>query len=199
MPMRMARQLCPEAIVIRGNSSTYSKFSNLVTDVIKEDAPIYEKSSIDEFYLDVSGMDKFFGCYKWSQELRNRILKETGLPISFGLSTSKTVAKIGTGEAKPNNHKQIPTGTEKPFLAPLSVKKIPMVGDQTYRKLRSMGVEKVKTVQEMPMELMTRVLGKPGTSLWKKAQGVDNSPVVCLLYTSPSPRDRQKSRMPSSA
>ena len=178
MPMRMARQLCPEAIVIRGNSSTYSKFSNLVTDVIKEDAPIYEKSSIDEFYLDVSGMDKFFGCYKWSQELRNRILKETGLPISFGLSTSKTVAKIGTGEAKPNNHKQIPTGTEKPFLAPLSVKKIPMVGDQTYRKLRSMGVEKVKTVQEMPMELMTRVLGKPGTSLWKKAQGVDNSPVV---------------------
>lgn len=178
MPMRMARQLCPQATVIRGNSGTYSKFSDMVTDIVKEQSPLYEKSSIDEFYVDISGMDKFFGCYQWSRELRDRILKETGLPISFGLSTSKTVAKIGTGEAKPNNHKEIPLGAEMGFLAPLSVKKIPQVGDQTYRKLRSMGVEKVKTVQEMPMELMDRVLGKPGTNLWRKAQGIDNTPVV---------------------
>lgn len=178
MPMKLARQLCPEAVVIRGNSSTYSKFSNMVTDIIKESSPLYEKTSIDEFYIDASGMDKFFGTYKWGIELRDRIIKETHLPISFGLSTSKTVAKVLTGEAKPNNHRQVSSGEERPFLAPLSVKKIPMVGDQTYKKLRSMGVEQVKTVQEMPMELMDKVLGKNGISLWKKAQGIDNAPVM---------------------
>jgi DNA polymerase-4 len=178
MPMKMARQLCPEAIVIRGNSGTYSKFSNEITDIIKEESPLYEKSSIDEFYIDATGMDRFFGCYKWAQELRGRIIKETGLPISFALSTSKTVAKVGTGEAKPNNHREIPKDTEMPFLAPLSIKKIPQVGDQTYRMLRSMGVEKVRTVQEMPMELMERVMGKPGITLWKKTHAIDNTPVI---------------------
>ncbi|MBI1287654.1 MAG: DNA polymerase IV [Flavobacteriales bacterium] len=178
MPMKMARQLCPEAIVIRGDSGTYSKFSNDVTEIIKEESPLYEKSSIDEFYIDATGMDRFFGCYKWAQELRGRIIKETGLPISFALSTSKTVAKVGTGEAKPNNHREIPKDTEMPFLAPLSIKKIPQVGDQTYRMLRSMGVEKVKTVQDMPMELMERVMGKPGITLWKKTHAIDNTPVI---------------------
>lgn len=178
MPMKMARQLCPEAIVIKGNSGTYSKFSDMVTDIIKDESPLFEKSSIDEFYIDATGMDRFFGCYKWARELRERIIKETHLPISFALSTSKTVAKVGTGEAKPNNHREIPKDTEMPFLAPLSIKKIPQVGDQTYRMLRSMGVEKVKTVQEMPMELMERVMGKPGITLWKKTHAIDNTPVI---------------------
>jgi DNA polymerase IV len=178
MPMKMARMMCPQAVVIRGNSGVYSKFSDMVTDIIKEKSPLFEKSSIDEFYVDVTGMDHFFGCYDWAKELRNKIIKETMLPISFGLSINKTVSKVGTSEAKPNNFIQIPDGNEKSFLAPLSVKKIPMVGDQTYRLLRSMGIEKVKTVQEMPVELMESVLGKNGISLWKKAQGIDNSPVV---------------------
>lgn len=178
MPMRMAQLLCPEAIVVRGDSSVYSKFSDTITDIVKEDSPLYEKSSIDEFYIDASGMDKFYGCYKWAKELRIRIIKETGLPISFGLSTSKTVAKVGTNEAKPNNHIRISRGEEKPFLAPLPVKKIPMVGDQTNRMLCSMGVKYVKTVQEMPIELMERVMGKNGIALWKKAQGIDNTPVT---------------------
>lgn len=177
MPMRMAQMLCPEATVIRGNSSIYSKFSDMVTDIIKEQSPLYEKSSIDEFYIDVTGMDKFFGTYKWAQELRQKIVKETRLPISFGLSTSKTVSKVATNEAKPNNHINVPFGIEKPFLAPLAVKKIPMVGDQTYKTLLNMGIKYVKTVQEMPMELMDRVLGKNGIMLWKKAQGIDNSSV----------------------
>ncbi len=178
MPMKMARILCPEAIVIRGNSNVYTKFSEMVTDIVKERSPLFEKSSVDEFYVDVTGMDKFFGCYKWAKELREKIIKETMLPISFGLSINKTVSKVGTGEAKPNNGINIPDGFEKPFLAPLSVKKIPMVGTKTYSLLRSMGVEKVKTVQEMPVELMESVLGKNGILLWKKAQGIDNSPVV---------------------
>lgn len=178
MPMKTARQLCPEAIIIRGNSSTYSKFSDIITEIIKEESPLYEKSSIDEFYIDISGMDQFFGCYKWAKELRRRIIRETHLPISFGLSTSKTVAKIGTNEAKPNGELEISSGTEKTFLAPLSVKKIPMVGKQTYKSLRSLGVIQIKTLQEMPVELMDKVMGKPGVSIWKKAQGIDNSPVT---------------------
>lgn len=178
MPMRMAKQLCPEAIVLRGNSGTYTKFSQNVTEVIKDAVPLYEKTSIDEFYLDLTGMDKFFGCYTLASELRQRIIKETGLPISFGMSLNKTVSKIATGEAKPNNEMRIISGTEKPFLAPLSVKKIPMVGNVTYKALCDLGVKRIQTVQDMPMELMHKVLGKNGLSIWKKANGIDNSPVV---------------------
>ncbi len=178
MPMRMAKMLCPEAIVLRGNSGIYTNFSKDVTDVIKESVPIYEKSSIDEFYIDLTGMDKFFGCHKLASELRQRIIKETGLPISFGLSINKTVSKIATGEAKPNNEIRILSGTEKPFLAPLSVRKIPMVGEVTYKSLCDLGVKRIQTVQEMPMELMHRVLGKNGLVIWKKANGIDNSPVM---------------------
>lgn len=177
MPMRMARQLCPEAIIVRGDSEQYSKFSNVVTEIVQESVPLYEKTSIDEFYIDLTGMDKFFGCYKLASELRQRIMKETHLPISFALSTNKTVAKVGTGEAKPNGQKEIPLGTEKDFLAPLCINKIPMVGDKTYQLLRGMGLQWIRTVQEMPIELMEQVLGQNGIVIWKKANAIDNSPV----------------------
>ena len=177
MPMRMARQLCPEAVVVRGDMSQYSYYSNMITDIIKERVPRYEKASIDEFYIDLTGMDRFFGCYKMATELRQTIIKESNLPISFALSSNKTVAKVGTGEAKPNGQKEIPFGTEKTFLAPLSVSKIPMVGEKTYHLLRSMGVHQVKTIQEMPPELMEQVLGQNGLVIWRKANGIDNSPV----------------------
>lgn len=178
MPMRMARQLCPEAIVLRGNSGVYTKYSKLVTDIIKEEVPLYEKTSIDEFYLDLSGMDRFFGCKKLASELRAKVIRETGLPISFGLSINKTVSKIATGEAKPNNELNIDSGTEKGFLAPLSVKKIPMIGDKTYRELCNLGVRQIRNLQDMPLEIMERVFGKHGILMWKKAQGIDNSPVI---------------------
>ncbi|MFZ9028147.1 MAG: DNA polymerase IV [Crocinitomicaceae bacterium] len=178
MPMKMAKQLCPEAVVLRGNSGVYSKYSKLVTEIIKEQVPLYEKTSVDEFYLDLTGMDRFFGTHKFAMELRDRIIRESGLPISFGLSINKTVSKIATGEAKPNNQIRIDEGTEKPFLAPLSVKKIPMVGDKTYRTLCDLGVKRIQTVQEMPIELMEKVFGKSGIIIWKKANGIDNAPVV---------------------
>lgn len=177
MPMKTARLLCPQAVVVRGDHEAYSKHSNEITDIIKESVPVYEKTSIDEFYVDLTGMDRFFGCYKLATELRQKIIKESGLPISFALSANKTVSKIGTDQAKPNGQIQIPFGDEKTFLAPLSVKKIPMVGDKTYHLLRGMGIEKIKTVQEMPIELMQQVLGENGISIWKKANGIDTSPV----------------------
>jgi len=177
MPMKLARQLCPQATIIRGDHEQYSHYSDVITDIVKESVPVYEKSSIDEFYMDLTGMDTFFGCYKVATELRNKIIKNTGLPISFALSGNKTVSKVGTGEAKPNGYKEIPLGDEKIFLAPLSIRKIPMVGEKTYHLLRNMGIEKVKTVQEMPVQLMEQVLGENGTVIWKKANGIDNSPV----------------------
>lgn len=178
MPMRMARQLCPEAIVIRGNTMNYTKYSRIVAEIIKESVPLVEKSSIDEFYLDLTGMDRFFGCLKFAGELRQRIMRESGLPLSFGLSANKTVSKVATGEAKPNNQLMVEYGTEKPFLAPLSVKKIPMVGDKTYQTLCNLGVKIIRTVQDMPPEMMENVLGAHGRAIWKKAQGMDNSPVI---------------------
>ena len=178
MPMKMAKQLCPEAIVLRGNTGVYTKYSKQVTDVINDSVPLYEKSSIDEFYIDLTGMDKFFGCHKLATELRAKIIKETGLPISLGLSINKTVSKIATGEAKPNNQIKIDLGTEKHFLAPLSVRKIPMVGEKTYNTLCDLGIKRIQTVQEMPVNMLFKVFGKSGILIWKKANGIDNSPVV---------------------
>ncbi|HUH17785.1 DNA polymerase IV [Albibacterium sp.] len=178
MPMRLARQLCPQAILVKGDMDQYSKYSAMVTEIISENAPIVEKASIDEHYLDLSGMDKFFGCWKWTQELRQRIIKETGLPISFGLSTNKTVSKIATGTAKPCGARQVLYGTEKDFLAPLSIKKIPLVGAKTYTLLRNMGISKIKTLQEMEVQTMQRVMGQNGISIWKKANALDNAPVI---------------------
>lgn len=178
MPMRTALQLCPDAIVIKGDSSRYSKYSHIITEIIKEEVPLFEKTSIDEFYADLTGMDRFFGCFQLTSEIRDKIIRETGLPISFGLSINKTVAKIATGEAKPNNRIEVPRGTEKPFLHPLSVQKIPMVGQKTTLLLSRMGVKRIGTLQEMPMELMEKALGKTGINIWNKANGVDPSPIV---------------------
>jgi DNA polymerase-4 len=178
MPMKMARQLCPEALVIKGNAGTYTKFSKMVTEILQESVPILEKASVDEFYADLSGMDQFFGCYKHASELRKRITKETGLPISFGLSGNKTVSKVATNEAKPANQIKIDRGLEKPFLAPLSIKKIPMIGDKTFQKFCNLGIKKVLTLQEMPVEVVESVFGKNGRVIWNKANGIDNSPII---------------------
>lgn len=178
MPVRMAKQLCGDAIFIRGDMELYSKYSRLVTEIIAEKAPVYEKASIDEHYLDITGMDRFFGSLKWSHELRQQIMKESGLPISFGLSTNKTVSKIATGEAKPNGELYVPRDRVQSFLFPLSIKKIPMVGPKSYRLLRSMGVSNIRTLSMIPPEMLEQVMGKNGRIIWKKANGIDPTPVV---------------------
>ena len=269
MPMKMALRLCPDALVIKGDGDSYSYYSKLVTEIIAEDAPLLEKASVDEFYIDMTGMDRFFGCLSWSKELRHRIIKESGLPISFGLSVNKLVSKVSAGEGKPNGETEVPRGTEKAFLSPLPVRKIPGVGKETHKKLSFMGVRHVKTLSQIPVRLLEREFGKFGKNLWEKANAIDSTPVIpysekksiskertfmedtldlqmirhklmglvdklayelrntlkltscvtvkiryadfntytkqrriaytCLLYTSPSPRDKRQSRMPSSA
>lgn len=178
MPMKLAKQLCPEAIMIRGDLELYAKYSNMVTEIIEETVPVVEKASIDEHYIDMTGMDRFFGSWKLAQELRRRIIKETGLPISLGFSVNKTVSKIATGEAKPCGERRVEKGAEKGFLAPLSIRKIPGIGEKTYPLLRNMGISQISTLQEMDALTMRRVLGQNGVSIWNKANGIDNSEVI---------------------
>jgi DNA polymerase IV len=181
MPMKVARMICPDAVIIRGDMECYSRYSSTVTDIIAESAPVYEKASIDEHYLDISGMDRFFGCYKWTHELRQTIIRETGLPISFGLSANKTVARIATGEAKPSGELYVQKPGIPVFLAPLSIKKIPMIGEKSFRMLRAMGIDTISTLRQMPPELMERVMGKNGSEIWRRANGIDNTPVEPYL------------------
>lgn len=179
MPVKAALRLCPNAAVVKGSMGAYFKHSKIVTDILLEEAPLVQKSSIDEFYLDLTGMDQYIGTWNWSKELRRKIIKESGLPISMGLAVNKLVSKIATGEAKPNGEIWIHTGEEKAYLAPLSIKKIPSIGKATYSKLRFMGIEKVYQLSETPKELLVKEFGnKQGNSLWNKANGIDHSPVT---------------------
>jgi len=177
MPMRMARQLSSQAVYIKGDMELYSRYSRLVTDIIADSAPVYEKTSVDEHYLDLTGMDRFFDSYQWAQELRQRIVAHSGLPMSFGLSANKTVSKIATGQAKPNGYLQVPVPQIQSFLDPLSVRAIPMVSAAGYKLLRSMGVATIATLRQMPLVMMEQLMGKNGRTIWLKANGVDHSPV----------------------
>ena len=176
-PMRLAKQLCPQAVFIGGDMELYSRYSRLVTAIIADRAPVFEKTSIDEHYIDITGMDRFFGCYKWAHELRETIMKESGLPISFGLSENKTVSKIATDEAKPNGELQVLHPQVHTFLDPLSIGKIPMVGTKTYQLLRSMGIVTIGDFRQMPDVVVSQALGKNGIEIWKKANGIDTTPV----------------------
>lgn len=178
MPIKAAKQLCPNGIYIRGNGGTYSKMSKEVTEILREELPVLEKASVDEFYGDLTGMDRFHNAYKYSKELRQRVMRETGLPISFGMSPNKTVSKVATGEAKPNNEIKVDPGYEKTFLAPLSIKKIPSVGQKTFIQFCNLGVRTVDLVQQMPVEMMTAVFGKNGRIIWERCNGIDNSPII---------------------
>lgn len=177
MSMKIARRLCPEAAVVKGDSSKYSKYSHIITEIIKEKMPVVEKASVDEFYMDMTGMDQIFGIVKYSNEVRDRIIRETGLPISMGISKNKTVSKVATGESKPNGKMKVDWGREKDFLAPLSVRKIPMVGNETYQVLSELGIKTIHTLQQMPEQTMEKVLGKNGQTIWQRGQGIDNTPV----------------------
>ncbi|MBN3036807.1 MAG: DNA polymerase IV [Bacteroidales bacterium] len=178
MPMKMARMLCDHAVVIQGDMDLYTRYSRMVTGIIAESAPVYEKASIDEHYIDITGMDRFFGNLKWSSALRHRITRETGLPVSLGLSVNKTVSKIATGEAKPNGLREVALPGVPGFLHPLSIRKMPMIGNRSYQLLRSMGVSTIGTLGSIPPEMIERVMGKNGIEIWRKANGIDPTPVM---------------------
>lgn len=177
MPMKTAMKLCPHAILVRGTRSEYSRYSRWVTDIIAAKAPLFEKASIDEFFIDLTGMDKFFDPYQWTIDLRAEIIDKTQLPISFGLATNKMVAKIATDEAKPNGYLFVQPGMEKAFLAPLPVNKFSGVGEHTFQVLKEMGIHTIKDLSETPIATLEKRLGKYGVDLWQKSQGIHNGEV----------------------
>lgn len=177
MPMKTAMRLCPHAILVRGTRGEYSRYSRWVTEIIAAKAPLFEKASIDEFYIDLTGMDRFFDPYQWTIDLRTEIIEKTQLPISFGLATNKMIAKIATDEAKPNGYLFVQPGMEKTFLAPLPVSKFSGVGEQTHKLLQAMGIQTIRDVSETPIELLEKKLGKWGVDLWHKSQGIHHGEV----------------------
>jgi len=177
MPSVMAKRLCPDAIFIKGDFESYSQHSDMVTQIISDRVPIIEKASVDEFYADLTGMEKYFGCLKYSEQIKNEIRKETGLSISFGLASNKTVSKVATNEVKPNGQCHVQYGFERAFLKPLPVNKLPMIGEVTGQKLRNMGILNIGTLAEMPKKMLESVFGKNGITLWERANGLDDTPI----------------------
>lgn len=171
MPMKKAMQMCPQLIVTNASRDQYSKYSRWITDIIAAKVPLFEKASIDEFYIDLSGLDKFFGVSKYARELRQHIIDETGLPISCGVSSARFISKMATNEAKPNGYLEIPHGRETDFLWPLGIEKINGVGVQTEQQLKSFGIYTIEDLAKTPIELLKKIAGKWGESLWHKAHG----------------------------
>ena len=178
MPMKRALALCPQAVVVGGHMDLYGKYSNMVSEIISEASPLYEKASIDEHYIDITGMERFFGSFKWAHELRMKIIRETGLPISFGLSVNKTVAKIATGAAKPNGEKHVPQEMVRAFLNPLPVNKIPMIGAKTTEVLHANQIYTIEQLSNLSRQDVENMLGNYGVMIWKKANGIDHSPII---------------------
>lgn len=177
MPALTAKRLCPHAIFIRGSYHDYSHYSRMVTQIIADAVPVYEKASVDEFYIDLTGMDRFFGVSQYTRELREKIIRETGLPISYGLSTSKLVSKMATNEAKPNGFLEVAPGKETDFLWPLTIDKIPGVGKQTQIQLNALGLHTIRDIAQTPLDVLEHHFGKWGKKLWEKSHGISNSPV----------------------
>lgn len=171
MPTVKAKKLCPHAIFLKGRMDDYGDYSHRVTDIIAAKAPLFEKASIDEFYIDLTGMDKYFGAYKWATELRQQIINETKLPISWGLSSNKMMAKMATNEAKPNGQYEIKPGSEQAFLDPLPVGKIPFCGEKTEKMLNEKGIYTILQLRQFSREAMLKIMGKHGIDLWERAHG----------------------------
>ncbi|MEM7108210.1 MAG: DNA polymerase IV [Bacteroidota bacterium] len=178
MPTRLALQRCPDAIVLKGDFDLFTQYSNIVNEIIAESVPLHERASIDEFYLDMTGMDKFFGSHQFTKELVHKVYQETGLTMSFGLSVNKTVAKMCTNYSKPKGSLFIERREVQPFLDPQSIKNLPSLGEVTYKLLRRISIKIIHTLRQIPSESMQELLGKNGVSLWKKANGIDQSPVI---------------------
>jgi DNA polymerase IV len=175
MSGRQAKKLCPDAIFTFSTNGEYSYYSNIVTEIVREMVPVMYKASIDEFYCDLSGLDAYYGSWHLAKNLRKRIIRETGLPISMGLSSNKVVSKIATGEAKPNGELMIPKGMEKRFLFPLKAEKIPGVGEKTLPVLHKHHIYTIGDIAKQDVGFLESILGIGGYYLHLKANGIYES------------------------
>lgn len=178
MPMRLAKRLCPGGIVVKGDYEQYSYYSNMVTEIIADNVPVFEKSSIDEFYIDMTGMDRFFGCADYLSGVHRKITKETGLSVSHALASNKLVSKVAANEVKPAGAKVLRLEEERPFLWTLPVQKLPMIGEARATELRQLGIYTVRDLSKIPFELLTARFGIDGIEMWRRSNAIDESPII---------------------
>src|SRR5579885_3633122 len=175
MPLRTAGRLCPHAIFLDGHHEKYGEWSDRVAAILGRFSPIVEMVSIDEAYLDLSGTERLHGPpLAAADKLLRAITRETGLPCSGGLATTRLTAKVASDQAKPRGLVWVAPGKEAAFLAPLSVRKIPGIGEVTERALRAMGIETVAQLADISAEKLENIFGQWGTALYRKARGGDS-------------------------
>jgi DNA polymerase-4 len=175
MPLRTAGKLCPHAVFLDGHHQKYSEWSDRVATILAKFSPVVEMVSIDEAYLDLSGTERLLGPpLAATDKLLRTITRTTGLPCSGGLAATRLVAKVASDQAKPHGLVWVLPGSEARFLAPLSVRKIPGIGEVTERALRALGLETVGQLADLPQEKLEKVFGQWGTALYRKARGGDS-------------------------
>ena len=182
MPLRQAYRLCPNAVFMHGHYAHYGEYSRLVAEILDELAPQIEKSSVDEFYLDLSGCERLKGnTFTWAKEIQRTVNGETNLPLSIGLASNKLVAKIATTQiAKKDTDKafSVQNGGEESFLAPMQIRAMPGIGEVTEKTLYEYGMHLIGQIAQTPIQLLQKLFGKTGKTLHEHAHGIDHSSVI---------------------
>ncbi len=174
MPLRTAGRLCPHAVFLDGHHEKYGQWSDRVASILARFSPIVEMVSIDEAYLDLAGTERIYGPpFAAADKLLRTITKETQLPCSGGLATTRLVAKVASDQGKPRGLVWVAPGMEARFLAPLPIRKIPGIGEVTERALRALAIETVEQLASHSQEKLESVFGQWGTALFRKARGGD--------------------------
>jgi DNA polymerase-4 len=174
MPLRTAGRLCPHAVFLDGHHEQYGEWSDRVASILAKFSPIVEMVSIDEAYLDLAGTERLHGPpFASADKLLRTITKETELPCSGGLATTRLVAKVASDQAKPRGLVWVAPGMESRFLAPLPIRKIPGIGEVTERALRALAIETVEQLAAHSQEKLESIFGQWGTVLFRKARGGD--------------------------
>lgn len=175
MPLRTAGRLCPHAIFLDGHHEKYGEWSDRVATILAKFSPVVEMVSIDEAYLDLAGTERLHGPpFATADKLLRTITRETALPCSAGLATTRLTAKVASDQAKPRGLVWVPPGTEARFLAPLAVRRIPGIGEVTEKALRALGIKTVEQLAAVSQEKLEKIFGQWGEALYRKARGGDS-------------------------
>ncbi len=179
MPISRAKKLCPHGIYVYPNMARYKEISQIIHKVMEEFTPIIEPLSLDEAFLDVTGIThKFTGPKALGRAIKDRVFEETGLIISAGLAPNKFLAKLASDLDKPDGLVVIPYGKECESLANLPIKRIWGVGPSTERRLKDGGFSFIKDIQALPDETaLVPYVGNQARRVWELARGIDERPV----------------------
>ena len=179
MPISRAKKLCPHGIYVYPNMARYKEISQIIHKVMEEFTPIIEPLSLDEAFLDVTGIThKFTGPKALGRAIKDRVFEETGLIISAGLAPNKFLAKLASDLDKPDGLVVIPYGKEYESLANLPIKRIWGVGPSTERRLKDGGFSFIKDIQALPDETaLVPYVGNQARRVWELARGIDERPV----------------------